>query len=34
MIAALGAAVVRRGQPPSPQDLAVDTSMPLTEVLV
>ncbi|EYR64714.1 O-sialoglycoprotein endopeptidase [Actinotalea ferrariae CF5-4] len=34
MIAALGAAVVRRGLPASPLDLAVDSSMPLTQVLV
>lgn len=34
MIAALGAAVVRRGMPPSPLDLPVDSSMPLTQVLV
>jgi N6-L-threonylcarbamoyladenine synthase len=34
MIAALGAAVVRRGLPPSALDLAVDSSMPLTRVLV
>ena len=33
MIAALGAAVVRRGLPASPLDLAVDSSMPLTQVL-
>ncbi|WP_426592992.1 tRNA (adenosine(37)-N6)-threonylcarbamoyltransferase complex transferase subunit TsaD [Cellulomonas sp. McL0617] len=34
MIAALGSAVVRRGLPPSSLDLAVDSSMPLTQVLV
>jgi len=34
MIAALGSAVVRRGMPPSPLDLGVDSSMPLTQVLV
>lgn len=34
MIAALGAAVVRRGLPASSLDLAVDSSMPLTQVLV
>ena len=34
MIAALGAAVVRRGLAPSALDLAVDSSMPLTQVLV
>lgn len=34
MIAALGAAVVRRGLPASPLDLPVDSSMPLTQVLV
>jgi N6-L-threonylcarbamoyladenine synthase len=34
MIAALGSAVVRRGLPPSPLDLAVDSSMPLTRVTV
>ncbi len=34
MIAALGAAVVRRGLPPSPLDLPVDSSMPLTQVLL
>src|SRR5690606_17234663 len=34
MIAALGAAVVRRGLPASPLDLAVDSSMPLTQVLL
>lgn len=34
MIAALGSAVVRRGLPPSPLDLPVDSSMPLTQVLV
>ncbi len=34
MIAALGAAVLRRGLPPSSLDLPVDSSMPLTQVLV
>jgi len=34
MIAALGAAVVRRGLPPSSLDLPVDSSMPLTQVLL
>ena len=34
MIAALGSAVVRRGLPPSSLDLPVDSSMPLTQVLV
>ncbi|MGY4643379.1 tRNA (adenosine(37)-N6)-threonylcarbamoyltransferase complex transferase subunit TsaD [Cellulomonas sp. URHB0016] len=34
MIAALGSAVVRRGMPPSSLDLPVDSSMPLTQVLV
>ncbi len=34
MIAALGAAVLRRDLPPSPLDLPVDSSMPLTRVLV
>ena len=34
MIAALGSAVVRRGLPPSPLDIPVDSSMPLTQVLV
>lgn len=34
MIAALGAAVVRRGLPPSSLDIPVDSSMPLTTVLV
>jgi len=34
MIGALGSAVVRRGLPPSPLDLPVDSSMPLTQVLV
>jgi len=34
MIAALGAAVVRRGLPPSPLSLPVDSSMPLTQVNV
>lgn len=34
MIAALGAAVLRRDLPPSPLDLPVDSSMPLTQVLV
>lgn len=34
MIAATGAAVLRRGMPPSSLDLAVDSSMPLTQVLV
>lgn len=34
MIAALGSAVVRRGLPPSPLDLPVDSTMPLTQVLV
>ena len=34
MIAALGSAVVRRGLPPSSLDLPVDSSMPLTRVLV
>ncbi len=33
MIAALGAAVVRRGLPPSSLDLAVDSSMPLTRII-
>ena len=32
MIAALGAAVVRRGVAPSPLDLPVDSSMPLTRI--
>ncbi|WP_024287012.1 tRNA (adenosine(37)-N6)-threonylcarbamoyltransferase complex transferase subunit TsaD [Cellulomonas sp. KRMCY2] len=34
MIAALGAAAVRRGLPPSALDLPVDSSMPLTQVTV
>ena len=34
MIAALGAAVLRRGMSPSALDLPVDSSMPLTQVLV
>ncbi len=34
MIAALGAAVLRRGMPASALDLPVDSSMPLTQVLV
>ena len=34
MIAALGSALVRRAVPPSPLDLPVDSSMPLTQVLV
>ena len=34
MIAALGAAVVERGLPPSPLDFASDSSLPVTEVLV
>jgi len=34
MIAALGSAVVRRGLPPSSLDIPVDSSMPLTTVLV
>jgi len=34
MIAALGSAVLRRGLPPSSLDLPVDSSMPLTQVLV
>ena len=34
MIAALGAAVVRRGVAPSPLDLPVDSSMPLTRITV
>lgn len=34
MIAAVGAAAVRRGVPASPLDLAVDSSMPLTQVVV
>ena len=34
MIAAMGAAVLRRGMPPSALDLPVDSSMPLTQVLV
>ncbi|WP_372595149.1 tRNA (adenosine(37)-N6)-threonylcarbamoyltransferase complex transferase subunit TsaD [Actinotalea sp.] len=34
MIAALGAAVLRRGMAPSNLDLPVDSSMPLTQVLV
>ena len=34
MIAALGAAVVHRGLPPSSLDLPVDSSMPLTRITV
>lgn len=34
MIAALGAAAVRAGLPPSPLDLPVDSSMPLTRVVL
>ncbi len=34
MIAALGSAVVARGLPPSPETFAVDSTMPLTQVLV
>lgn len=34
MIAALGAAIVERGLPASPLDLASDSSLPVTEVLV
>ena len=34
MIAALGSALLRRGRPASSLDLAVDSSMPLTQVLV
>ena len=34
MIAALGSALVRRGRPASSLDLPVDSSMPLTQVLV
>jgi N6-L-threonylcarbamoyladenine synthase len=34
MIAALGGAVLRRDLPPSPLDLPVDSSMPLTRVLL
>lgn len=34
MIAALGAAVVERGLPPSPPDLGADSSLPVTRVLV
>jgi N6-L-threonylcarbamoyladenine synthase len=34
MIAALGAAVVGRGLPPSPLDFASDSSLPVTEVVV
>ncbi len=34
MIAALGAAVVDRGLPPSPLEFASDSSLPVTEVLV
>lgn len=33
MVAALGAEVVRRGLPPSPLDLAVDSGMPVTQVV-
>ncbi len=33
MVAALGAEVVRRGLPPSPLDLPVDSSMPVTHVV-
>jgi N6-L-threonylcarbamoyladenine synthase len=34
MVAALGAEIVARGRTPSPLDLAADSSMPVTEVLV
>src|SRR5690606_31610818 len=34
MIAALGAAVVARGLPPSPLDFASDSSLPVTHVLL
>ncbi len=34
MVAALGAEIVARGWPPSPLDLAADSSMPVTDVLV
>jgi N6-L-threonylcarbamoyladenine synthase len=34
MIAALGAAVVERGLPPSPLDFAADSSLPVTDVLI
>jgi N6-L-threonylcarbamoyladenine synthase len=34
MVAALGAAIVRRGRPASPLDLPADSAMPVTEVLV
>jgi hypothetical protein len=34
MIAALGAAVVDRGLPPSPLNFATDSSLPVTQVLV
>ncbi|MEO6604436.1 MAG: tRNA (adenosine(37)-N6)-threonylcarbamoyltransferase complex transferase subunit TsaD [Aeromicrobium sp.] len=33
MVAALGAEIVRRGLPPSPLDLPVDSSMPVTQIL-
>jgi N6-L-threonylcarbamoyladenine synthase len=33
MVAALGAEIIARGRTPSPLDLAVDSSMPVTEVL-
>jgi N6-L-threonylcarbamoyladenine synthase len=33
MVAALGAEIVARGRPPSPLDLAADSSMPVTNVL-
>lgn len=34
MIAALGAAVVERGLPPSPMDMGADSSLPVTDVLI
>ena len=34
MVAALGAALVAAGAPPSPLELPADSSLPVTEVLV
>jgi N6-L-threonylcarbamoyladenine synthase len=34
MVAALGAELLARGVPPSPLDVAADSSLPVTEVVV
>jgi tRNA N6-adenosine threonylcarbamoyltransferase len=33
MVAALGAEIMARGHPPSPLNIAADSSMPVTEIL-